>query len=147
MEYNPSIWSVDHNEGRRDYVASVLKAYYGKPLHMKSLAKIIGDISHEPVPEYKSNAAFHNTRYRKLLSTDIDALNFNPQFQWIIISDNLGVRICNAADAEKMFKMERKETLKKLAKLSILARKAGRDGQITITKEEIESIANGENHA
>ena len=145
--YSPSIWSADLNQGRRDYVASVLKTSYGKPMHMKSLAKIVGDISHEPVPDFQTNRAFHGSKYRRILSGDIDALNRDPRFPWAIISDNDGVRLCNAADFEKLYQMERKEALKKLAKLSILARKAGRDGQITITNEEIESIVKGENDA
>lgn len=146
--YNPSIWSAELSEGRRQYVASILKNCAGKPIHMTMLASIVGMVANEPVPdEVKTNKRmFHSTNYRRLLSGDIDALNCDMRFPFVIISDNKGVRLGNRADVEQFCKAEHKEAVKKLAKVSKIARKAGLDGQtVLVTAEEIKSFVEGEN--
>jgi len=140
--YNPSIWSSELAEGRRQYVASVLLNNKGRSISMLDLGKSIGVIAQEPVPaKYCTDSSvFHASGYRRFLSGDIDALNRDPRFPYSIISDNKGVRICNSEEMARLYKMERKEALKKLAKCSIIARKAGLDGQITVTGDEVRAF-------
>ncbi len=140
--YDPSIWSERANVGRRQYVATVLTKWNGPGLHIRDLGEIIGEMSKEPIPPkyLADNKIFHGTRYRRLLSGDIDALNRDPNFRYSIISDTRGIRLCNRVEAERLVRMERAEAIKKLAKCSLVARKAGLDGQITITHEEINAL-------
>ena len=143
--YNPSIWSNELADGRRNYIKSILFDEK-KPMRMVTLAKILGTIADEPVPERtsKDSRIFHASRYRRVLTDDIDALNRDPKFPYAIMSDSYGVRICTHEDVERMYATERREALKKLAKCSVIARKAGLDGQITITAEEIKAFIEGE---
>lgn len=140
--YDPSIWSNDLADGRRQYVVSVLTTWNGGDLYIKDLAKIVGDLADEPVPaEYlKDNKVFHGTRYRRYLSGDIDALNRDARFPFAIISDTRCVRICTKDECKRLYAMERHEALKKLAKCEKIARKANLDHQITVTREEIISF-------
>jgi len=147
MAYNPSIWSNELAEGRRQYVAYVLTISNGGGLYIKDLAKIICDMAHEPIPaEYlKDNKVFHGTGYRRYLSGDIDALNRDARFPFAIISDTRGVRVCTKDECKRLYAMERHEALKKLAKCERIARKANLNHQITVTKEEIISFMEDEN--
>ena len=148
MAYDHSIWSAEMSEGRRQYVARVLRNCSGEPIHMTMLASIIGTIAHEPVPdEMKANKRiFHGTSYRRLLSGDIDALNSDMRYPFVIISDNKGVRLGNKAEVEQFCQAEHKEAVKKLAKVAKIARKAGLDGQtVLVTAEEIKSFVEGKN--
>lgn len=140
--YNPSIWSKELSGSRRSYLVSVLRAEPKKTMHIRDLAAQIGYVTNEPIPDeaLKTNSVFHATTYRRLLSGDIDALNRDPGFPFAILSDGSGVRLCGRDECEKLYNMERKEALKKLAKCSIIARKAGLDGQITVTGDEVRAF-------
>jgi hypothetical protein len=142
--YNPSIWSVEMSEGRRSYVGrTLIELRHNGPMHMSELGVIIGILTREPIPEplKGDRKAFHNSKYRRLLSDDIDALNRDPEYPLCIKSDSKGVRVCTKEEAEAMERAEYREAVKKLAKCSVLRRKAGRDGQIDITGAEIEAFA------
>lgn len=133
-------WTKDAQAGRRSWIASYL-AGRTTPLHIKELGEIVGRTCGCPVPEdaLRDNKTFHASRYRRVLSGDIDALNRDPDFPYCIISDTDGVRVCNKAECEKLYAMERTEALRKLAKCSIIARKAGLHGQMTVTADEVRS--------
>lgn len=136
------IWSTDRSSIRREIVAEALKKSEGKPLFIKDLGALVGHMAGDPIPPdcLKSNKDFHSTKYRRLLSDDIDRLNRSTEFSYSIISDTNGVRICTEAECERLYAMERKEALKKLAKCAIIARKTGLNGQVSFTDEEINSF-------
>ena len=141
--YEQSIWSRELSEARRSYVGrTLIEMRDNGPIHMGELGVIIGILTNEPIPDAikGDRKAFHNSKYRRLLSDDIDNLNRDPRYPMCIKSDNAGVRVCTKAEAEALERSEYREAVKKLAKCSILRRKFGRDGQITIDGDDIEAF-------
>lgn len=143
MAYNPSIWSVELNQGRRDYLVTILQNET-KPIHLRDLAIVLGAAAHEPIPEEKRGKNFHNTHYRRVITSDIRELNNDEKFPLMILSENSGVKLCRRNDFQRIYEKKRRSALKQLAECSILARKAGRDGQtVLITADEIKSFVEG----
>lgn len=140
MAYKPSIWSVELNQGRRDYLVTILQNAT-KPIHLRELAIILGAAAHEPIPEDKRGNNFHNTRYRRVITSDIRELNNDGEFPLIILTDNNGAKLCRRDEFQRLYEFKRRSALKQLAECSILARKAGSDGQtVLITADEIKSF-------
>ena len=136
-----SIWSAEETLGRQQYIEGILRRNQSY-IHMETLASTIGLICDEPLPENARGKNFHNSSYRRTLSRDIDALNWNPDFRMQIISNSKGVKIATEKEEMTWEQKERREAIKKLAKCAVLARKAGRDGQtVLVTAEEIEAFA------
>lgn len=135
MYHSGTIWGDDNATGRRQYIVSYLRHAEGKPMHLYSLAQCIGEMDGRITKN-----TFHASTYRRILTADIDAINWDPDSMAIIKSDNSGVRICYKDDAAAMYEAERREAIKKLAKCERIARKAGLNRQLTITGDEIKSI-------
>ena len=138
-----SIWNADRSDIRRQLLADALLETKDRRVFLKELGAIVGRMAGDPIPDEKlaTNGVFHGTKYRRLLSDDIDQLNRNMEYPYTIISDKNGVRICNQLDSEHLFAMERKEALKKLAKCMIVAQKASLDTKISISMKEIREFA------
>lgn len=146
VKYNPSIWSHELNDSRRSYLGSILMQGNAKTYHTVDLGKTIGILAQEPIPdEYTaSHKAFHNTKYRRLLSEDITALNNDPKFPCVLISNGNGIKVCTKTEYERLYKVKRRGALRNLALCSVIARKAGRNGQITITEDGINTFVGGD---
>lgn len=136
-----SIWSREETLGRQQYIEGLLRQQKAH-IHLKDLAFALGHLVNEDLDEKYRGRAFHNSNYRRILTRDIDELNRNPDFRLTIISDSKGVKLCSQTDLERMYRSERREALKKLAKCAKIAQKAGLDGQtVLVTAEEIEAFA------
>jgi hypothetical protein len=137
--YNPSIWDAELTSGRQDYIASILiNSNGGANMHL--LGRTLDRVARENNPMPETAEGFHNTRFRRILSRDIDAMNRNPKYRFIIASAKDGVKIADKTDAMQMIDVLRKTALRKLAKASIMARKAGLDCQLAISGEEIKTF-------
>lgn len=137
--YNPSIWSDELAQGRRDYIVAILQGQK-EPVHLDELALILDRVTHENNPDLwlSTTENFHNSVFRRILTRDLDFINRSAIYHCVIISTNLGVKIANKAECEKMIENERKEAVKKLAKIFVVARKYNLDAQLAITGEEIQ---------
>lgn len=133
-----SIWSKERSEERQNCLFWLL-VEIGESIHTEELAQRISHKYGEVIPDDCRGKLFHNSRYRRTLSADIDAINWSDQYYCKIVSDNNGVKICNKEELERMIESERREAKKKLAKCAVLARYAGYNGQITISEDEIQS--------
>lgn len=135
--YNPSIWDRELGDGRRDYVAKIVLNSRDKAIHMNLLAKSLDYATGEnnAIPDAKTS--FHNSRYRRILTSDIDEINRDMRYPLIITSINDGVKYATRDEAQHLYDMLRGKALKILAKAAIVAKKAGLDSQIDITGDEI----------
>lgn len=142
--YNPSIWDSELDFGRRQYIGSIL-VYNRDSIHMSHLAYMLNRLAHECPEMPEKTPEFHNSRFRRKLTKDIDEMNRNRDFRFIIVSNSDGVRIANKKEAAHMVEMLRKKALRTLAKASILADKANLDCQLSISGEEIKTFLEDEN--
>ena len=137
--YDPSIWDIELSMARCDYIIAILKNA-GKAIHLDMLARTLDKLVHEYHRDLNTKN-FHNSRYRRILTADIDFINRSNSYHVVIISNNNGVKIATKAECEKLLAAERKEAIKKLAKCSTIARKYSLNGQLTITEDEILTFA------
>ena len=91
------------------------------------------------LPLYPDSYAgnFHNSTARRWITSDIEAINDDPQFQKIIISSTRGVKIADRDEFEYWVRAEYAEIFSKLGRVRYLVKKAGLDGQYDLFEEEI----------
>jgi len=126
-------------EGRRQYVVSILRQS-GEPIHLDALARTLGDISHEPVPEkaLRSRKVFHDSFYRRLITDDIRAINLDERFGGVFIrSSARGVCLCSRDDLLQRAEARKKAAKKLLWETNVMLRKASMQYQIKIEEEDI----------
>lgn len=75
---------------------------------------------------------YHNSRTRRMLTSDIEQINGSERFPKIIVSGNRGIKLATEADFEKFLEVELREVFRKLKRLSRLAKKGSRDQQIDL---------------
>ena len=83
-------------------------------------------------PGYGWVSNFHNSRIRRMITADIEAINEDPDFPMIIISSTKAVKISTRDEFERWIRAEYAEILKKLGRARKIAKKAGLDGQVLI---------------
>lgn len=79
-----------------------------------------------------SDAHFHDSGARHLLTKDIRAINESDVVQKIIISTSRGVKLANSAEFEQYINAEFAAIFRRLARTRQKARKAGLDGQMCL---------------
>ena len=82
---------------------------------------------------------FHDSKARKLMSKDIQAINEDPAFEKIIIHSVDGIKIASEEDIDAYLKSQYSEIFRKLKRTRNIERKAGLDGQI---KAGFDGLAN-----
>ena len=78
-------------------------------------------------PDYGIN--FHNSGARRLLTSDIEAINSSDQYEKIIISGNHGIKLASEKEYRRFLTSEYAEIFRKLKRVRKIARKAGKDQQ------------------
>lgn len=96
-----------------------------------------------------TDAQFHDSAARHLLTNDIRAINKSDVVQKIIISTSRGIKIASRAEFEKYINAEFASIFRRLARTRQKARKAGLDGQMVIVmgneRDTIEAFADSIN--
>lgn len=75
------------------------------------------------------NKSFHNSRARRVLTQDIEAINDSDQFDKIVISGNHGIKLATRGEFTKFIEAEYREIFTKLSRVRRIARKGGLDRQ------------------
>lgn len=96
-------------------------------------------------PTIYNSDDFHNSTLRTKLTDTIRAINENPDFEKIIISNGNGIKIATEEDYDKMIKSLYRAVFAKLKRIREIEKKAKRNGQITIDKKEIISFLENDN--
>ena len=86
---------------------------------------------------------YHNTTERLELSQTISRINFDPDFDKIIISSCKGVKIANEEEFDRYIKSQYKQAIRKLARVYAMAKKGNRHNQIGIDGETVEAFLEG----
>ena len=76
--------------------------------------------------------SFHNSGARRLLTSDIEAINSSDQFEKIIVSGSRGIKLANEEEFERFIKAEFGEIFRKLRRVRGIAQKGSRDQQIDL---------------
>lgn len=102
------------------------------------------------LPEYYGNGEcyfaqgdFHNTAERFHLSRDIREINLSPDFDKIIISNANGIKIADEAEFDRYIDSQFNSALRRLARISRIAKKGGRHKQIDLNGHTFESFLEG----
>lgn len=133
------IWSTEGTDVRRAYLITTLReAPLGADTHLMDLAIRIGERAHDSIPaSWLTQKAFHDSKFRRLITEDIRAINADPEYDGIyILTGFAGARIVSGEDLEALLRRKRAKALKILADVSRIARKTGLHGQIEIDAEE-----------
>ena len=75
---------------------------------------------------------FHESASRYLMTTDIQSINNDPNFEKIIICTNEGIKIAEEAEIEGYLKSQYSALFRKLKRIRNIQRKASLDGQTKI---------------
>lgn len=73
---------------------------------------------------------FHESASRYLMTTDIQSINNDPNFEKIIICTNEGIKIAEEAEIEGYLKSQYSALFRKLKRIKNVERKASLDGQL-----------------
>lgn len=88
----------------------------------------------DSVKEYPAffSRNYHNSKTRRMLTTDIEEINSSAKYEKIIISGNLGIKLANEREFGKFIKSELREIFKKLRRVRRIAKKGSHDQQINV---------------
>lgn len=120
MQYTP-----EEDRERREALYSFLLARGEKWTRMQATVNRINFY-----PAY--GVSFHNSGSRRLLTSDIEAINSSDKFEKIIVSGSRGIKLANETDFEKFLSSEFGEIFRKLRRVRTIARKGSRDQQIDL---------------
>lgn len=132
MQFTP-----DENAARQEALYSFLLSRGDKWTRMQATVNRINFY-----PAY--GVSFHNSGSRRLLTSDIEAINSSDKFEKIIISGGRGIKIANENDFEKFLKSEFGEIFRKLRRVRLIAKKGSRDQQIDLEGQIREAFLGGE---
>ena len=132
--------SLDRQKALYNFLLEVGDKY----TYQEDIAKefIMNDISDYWSPHYYE---YHSCSGRIILTDDIRAINENPDFEKIIISNGNGVKIATEEDYDKMIHSLYKAVFAKLKRISTIEKKAKRNGQITMDRKEIIAFLENDN--
>ena len=91
----------------------------------------------DSISEYPAffKSSYHNSQARRMLTSDIEAINDSEDYRKIIISGNLGIKLADETEFERFIRAEKKEIFRKLARVRKIIKKGSRDQQITLENE------------
>ena len=75
---------------------------------------------------------YHNSRARRMLTSDIERINGRNCFDKIIVSGSRGIKLATEKDFAHFIDSELREVFAKLKRIRTIARKASRDQQISM---------------
>lgn len=94
-------------------------------------------------PLYEGND-FHNSRTRRILTADIEAVNESPYYRCIIIHGNRGIKLATQREFERFVRAETAEVFRKLARVRNIIKKGHLDQQADLEGEIREAFLGGQ---
>ena len=100
----------------------------------------------DSIPLYPAyfRKTYHNSRARRMLTADIKAVNNSDEYAKIIVSGSRGIKLATEEDFTRFISSELREVFGKLARVRRLAKKGGKDQQISIEGRIREAFLGGE---
>lgn len=86
---------------------------------------------------------YHNSDARRMLTTDIQAINTSNKYEKIIISNNRGIKLATEREAEAWLNHEASEVFQKLKRIRQMSDKISRNGQISLEGRICEAFLAG----
>lgn len=87
---------------------------------------------------------YHNSAARRLLTSDIEAINASESFQKIIVSGSRGIKLATEEDFDKFLHAEFREIFRKLKRVRRIAKKGSRNQQLDLEGRIAEAFLKGE---
>lgn len=143
MTYEPSIWDSELDQGRRNYVYTII-LQSTSPMKLRQLAITLSTIAKEPnhaniIRRLKN---FHDSKYRRILTADIAAINASPDYSGIIVHTTNGVEIGTRLNAECFVKAQYAEAVRKLTLAQKMAKKLELKDQLTMeVRDELSTMS------
>lgn len=144
--YEPSIWDSEMSKPRQDYICTILQQ--NGCMTLRNLALVLSVLAKEPYHGtfIRIMPKFHDSSYRRTLSSDIHEINYSSDYQIVIVHSSKGVKIGSRKDAYEFVESCFSEGVKKIALAQRMARKLSLDGQLTINQDIINAYESEENH-
>lgn len=138
--YNPSIWDSELAEGRRSYLYSLMLKNR-TPMKLQKVAILISEIAKEYDEAEKVDfGIFHNSKYRRILTDDINEINHSDKYPGIIVHDSQGVYLGDKQTAVEYVTKAYAEGIRKLALAQKMAKKLSLDGQYKLDQTVIDAF-------
>lgn len=83
---------------------------------------------------------YHNSRARRLLTRDIEAINSSDHYSKIIISGSRGIKLATSSEFEHFARSELQEVFRKLRRVRRIISKGNHDQQTTLEGEIIDAF-------
>lgn len=83
---------------------------------------------------------YHNTNERIFITADIRAINADPDFEKIIISNSKGIKIATEEEFDRYLKSQYSATIRKLARIYKISKKGNRHNQIGINGHTVDAF-------
>ena len=87
---------------------------------------------------------YHNSGARRLLTSDIEHINYSDKYEKIIVSGQRGIKLATEADMDKFLRAEFKEVFRKLRRVRKIAKKGSRNQQLDLEGRIAEAFLKGE---
>lgn len=107
-----------------------LYEYLKQQTEYVSLKKIVENLSSEYEYNEASGVTFNNSKARRILTDDLQAIKENPTIQKVLLTSPAGIKLAqDEAEAKLYFEKEEIRLAKEWRRLWISKRKALQDGQ------------------
>lgn len=83
---------------------------------------------------------YHNSRARRMLTHDIEAINGSIRYRKIIISGSRGIKLASSQEFERFARSELSEIFKKLRRVRKIISKGNHDQQQTLEGEIVDAF-------
>ena len=83
---------------------------------------------------------YHNSRTRRLLTHDIEAINGSSRYRKIIISGNRGIKLASSQEFERFARSELQEVFRKLKRVRRIMAKGSQHQQQTLEGEIVDAF-------
>jgi hypothetical protein len=87
---------------------------------------------------------YHNSHARRLLTSDIEAINSSDDFEKIIISNTNGIKLATEEELSSFLVSEYGEIFKKLYRVRKMAKKASRNLQLDLDGKARQAFLGGD---
>ena len=83
---------------------------------------------------------YHNSRTRRLLTRDIEAINGSDHYSKIIVSGSRGIKLATSTEFEHFARSELREVFRKLKRVRRIISKGNHDQQTTLEGEIVDAF-------
>ena len=141
MSYSPSIWDTENDEGRRAYLYSLV-CRERRPMKLWFLAKMVSGLANEAkiAIEIEHIVNFHDSKYRRILTDDINEINHSDKYPGIIVHGSQGVYLGDKQTAVEYVTKAYAEGIRKLVLAQKMAKKLSLDGQYKFDQTVVDAF-------